>query len=83
LYHAPIVAFNNQVVRGAEFGLFFWILQRISDGVVTGFEELIPYPRKWPLRRRHLANAICYTVWGAWMGYLWSVPLIGFQRRAY
>lgn len=83
MYHSKIAAFNNQVARGAEFGLFFWLLQRLSDGVVTGFEELIPFPRKWPVRRRHFANAICYTVWGACMGYLWSVPLGRILRRAY
>ena len=80
MYHSGIPAFDNQLARGAEFGLFYWILQRISDGVVTGFEELIPYPRKWPLRRRHFANAISYTMWGAFMGYLWSVPLLGWRR---
>lgn len=80
MYHSGIPAFANQIARGAEFGLFFWVLQRITDGVVTGFEELIPYPRKWPLRRRHFANAISYTVWGAAMGYLWTQPVLGFRR---
>lgn len=80
MFHSGIPAFTNHIARGAEFGLFFWTLQRLSDGVVTGLEELVPYPRKWPLRRRHFANALSYTVWGAVMGYLWSRPILGFRR---